>query len=147
MDTESLEEAGTFMYSVAFCCLSTVAVGSSWQVFHHSWKQPCGVFLRNNSSIQPSASCRGLSFNQTGPCSTFSVGAWLHMLSCVRLFATLWAVASQTPLSMEFSRQKFWSGLLVPSPGDLPTLGLNPHLLPLLHWQADSLPLHHLRSL
>ena len=33
------------------------------------------------------------------------------------------------PLSMEFFRQEYWSGLPFPSPGDLPTQGLNPHLL------------------
>ena len=40
-------------------------------------------------------------------------------LSCVWLFATPWTVAHQAPLSMEFSRQKYWSGLSLPSPGDL----------------------------
>ena len=40
-------------------------------------------------------------------------------LSCVWIFATLWTVAHQAPLSMEFSRQEYWSGLLFPSPGDL----------------------------
>ena len=43
---------------------------------------------------------------------------------------------------MEFSRQEYWSGLPFLSPGIFPTQGLNPHLL---HWQADSLPLHYLR--
>ena len=38
----------------------------------------------------------------------------------VRLFATLWTVALQAPLSMGFSRQEYWSGLPFPSPGDLP---------------------------
>ena len=33
-------------------------------------------------------------------------------------------VACQTPLSMRFSRQKYCSGLSVPSPGDLPDLGI-----------------------
>ena len=42
---------------------------------------------------------------------------------------------------MGFSRQEYWSGWPCPSPGDLPDQGLNPHLLRLLHWQADSLPL------
>ena len=37
-------------------------------------------------------------------------------LSCVQLFATLWTVAYQVPLSMGFSRQEFWSGLPFPSP-------------------------------
>ena len=36
--------------------------------------------------------------------------------SCVRLFATLWTVAHQAPLSMGFSRREYWSGLPVPSP-------------------------------
>ena len=37
------------------------------------------------------------------------------MLSRVRLFATLWTVAHQVPLSMGFSRQEYWSGLAFPS--------------------------------
>ena len=42
---------------------------------------------------------------------------------------------------MEFSRQEHWSGLLFPSPRDLPNPGIKPVSLCLLHWQADSLPL------
>ena len=37
-------------------------------------------------------------------------------LSCVRLFATPWTVAYQSPLSMAFFRQEYWSGLPFPSP-------------------------------
>ena len=48
----------------------------------------------------------------------------VHVLSCfsrVRLFATLWTVAHQAPLSMGFSRQEeYWSGLGCPSRRDLP---------------------------
>ena len=44
----------------------------------------------------------------------------LSHFSCVRLFATLWTVAGQAPLSMGFSRQKYWSGLPRLPPGDLP---------------------------
>ena len=47
-------------------------------------------------------------------------------LSRVQLFATPWTVAHQAPLSMEFSRQAYWSGLPFPSPGDLPNLGIEP---------------------
>ena len=65
----------------------------------------------------------------------------LSRFSCVRLFAALWTVACQTPLSMGFSRQEYWSGLPCPPPRDLLNPGLNPHLLRLLHWQAGSLPL------
>ena len=41
-------------------------------------------------------------------------------LSHVRLFVTPWTVAHQTPLSMEFSRQEYWSEQPFPSPLDLP---------------------------
>ena len=54
---------------------------------------------------------------------------------------TPWTIAHQTPVSMGFSRQEYWNGLLCPPPGDLPDWGSNLHLLCLLHWQADSLPL------
>ena len=37
-----------------------------------------------------------------------------------------WAVALQAPLSMGFSRQECWSGLLCPPPRDLPDLGIKP---------------------
>ena len=47
-------------------------------------------------------------------------------LSRVWLLATLWTVAYQAPLSMRFSRQKYWSGLPFPSPGDLPEPGIEP---------------------
>ena len=53
----------------------------------------------------------------------------LSALSHARLFATPWTVARQAPLSMEFSRQEYWSGLPFPSPGDLPNPGLNSDLL------------------
>ena len=42
---------------------------------------------------------------------------------------TLWTVACQASLFMEFSREKYWSGLPFPSPADLLTQGLNPRLL------------------
>ena len=65
----------------------------------------------------------------------------LSRFSCVRIFATPWTAARQAPLSMEFSRKEYWSGLPCPPPGIFPTAGLNPHLLCLLHWQGGSLPL------
>ena len=60
---------------------------------------------------------------------------------------TPWAVASQAPPSMRFPRQEYWSGLPFLLPGDLPDPGIDPHLLHLLHWQADSLPLSYQGSL
>ena len=56
--------------------------------------------------------------------------------SCLTL-ATPWTVACLAPLSMEFSRQEYWSGLPFPSPEDLPDPGIEPRS-PIL--QADSLP-------
>ena len=44
----------------------------------------------------------------------------MKSLSRVRLFAIPWTVTYQAPLSMEFSRQEYQSGLPFPSPGDLP---------------------------
>jgi len=44
--------------------------------------------------------------------------------SCLSLFATLWTVARQAPLSKGFSRQEYWSGLPCPPPGDLPDPGI-----------------------
>ena len=58
--------------------------------------------------------------------------AWCGLLqpwqnhSCVRLFATPWTVAHQAPPSMGFSRQEYWRGLPLPSPGDLPDPGIEP---------------------
>ena len=58
-------------------------------------------------------------------------------LSRVQLFATLWTVAHEAPLSMGFSRQEYWSELPFPSPGDLPNSGIEPESPAL---QADALP-------
>ena len=48
----------------------------------------------------------------------------MKSLSRVRLFATPWTVAYQASLSMGFSRLYYWSGLLFPSPEDLPDPGM-----------------------
>ena len=42
------------------------------------------------------------------------------------LFSTPWTVAYQAPLSMGFSRQKYWSGLPFPSSEDVPDPGIKP---------------------
>ena len=56
--------------------------------------------------------------------------------SHVWLFATPWTVAHQILLSMEFSRQEYWSGLVFPSPGDLSNPGIEPRSPA---FQSDSL--------
>ena len=59
--------------------------------------------------------------------------SWTHpqiskvkAFSRVRLFATPWTVAYQAPPSMGFSRQEYWSGVPLPSPGDLSNPGIEP---------------------
>ena len=56
---------------------------------------------------------------------------------------TPWAVVSQSPLSMGFSRQEYWSGLLCSPPRDLPDPGMEPRSPVSLALQVDSLPLIH----
>ena len=48
------------------------------------------------------------------------------VLSHVQLFATLWTVAHQVPLSMGFSRQEYWRRLPCPPPGGLSNPGIKP---------------------
>ena len=58
---------------------------------------------------------------------------YAYMLSCVQLFATLWTITHQAPLSMGFPRQKYWSGLHfllqeLPYPRVEPTSPVSPAL-------------------
>ena len=82
-----------------------------------------------------------------------SIPLCICVLSCVQLFATPWTVAHQTPLSKEFFRQEYWSGLLFPSLGDLPNPGIkpsflvNPALAPTVPSGKPSVPLTKLWSL
>ena len=71
---------------------------------HHS-------FHRSASAIQP----LNVGMAWTSELSLFSLLKW-KSLSRVLLFVTPWTVALQTPPSMEFSRQEYWSGLLLPFP-------------------------------
>ena len=64
----------------------------------------------------------------------------LSRFSVVQLFAMLWIPAFQAPLSMGFSRQEYWSGLLCPSAGDLPNPGIEPESPASPSLQVDSLP-------
>ena len=62
-------------------------------------------------------------------------------LSRVRLFAVIWTVARQAPLSMGFSRQEYWSGLPFSSLGDFPNPGIESTCPVSPALQADSLPI------
>jgi len=57
--------------------------------------------------------------------------AWravIHGVAKSRTWLSDWTKLNWTPLSMELSRQEYWSGLPCPSPGALLTQGLNPGL-------------------
>ena len=79
--------------------------------------------------------------------SCHGVSLRVCVLSCLSqtwLFATLWTIAHQSPLSLGFSRKEYWSGEVsccALLQGIFPTQGGNPHLIHLLHWQVGSLPL------
>ena len=61
----------------------------------------------------------------------FAMWLFAQSLSRVQVFVTPWTIAHQAPLSMEFSRQEYWSGLPFPSAEDLlyPGIKLGPPAL------------------
>ena len=73
------------------------------------------------------ATGHGVAMSQT----RLSAAAAASHFSRVRLFATLWTVAHQAPLSMGFPRQEYWSGLPFPPAGDLLDPGIK-HVSPAL---------------
>ena len=75
---------------------------------------PCGA-LGTHSTVVSGASHP---FQNSCPHSKGEVN---RVLSHVPLYAIPWTAACQAPLSMEFSRQEYWSGLPFPPPGDFPT--------------------------
>ena len=78
--------------------------------------------------------------------ASFCVCVWV--CSVVSDSATTRTVTHQAPLSMGFLSQEYWSELPFPSQSKgLPNPGIEPMSLPSLHWQVNSLPLHHLESL
>ena len=65
--------------------------------------------------------------------SHISVCMCAQLFSRVQLFETSWTVSCQAPLSLEFSRQEYWSEWPFPSPGDLPDPGIEPMSWPYFH--------------
>ena len=64
-------------------------------------------------------------------CVCACVYMYVYICVCAKSFPTLctpWTVACQAPLSMRFSRQEYWSGLLFPPPGIKPTSPVSPAL-------------------
>ena len=72
--------------------------------------------------------------------SAKTTACMLSRFSHVQLFATLWTVACQAPLSIGISSQEYWSGLPCPPPGDLPNPWIEPRSLMSSALQVGSLP-------
>ena len=70
----------------------------------------------------------------------------LNHFSHVQLFVTPWTIARQALLSIEFSRQVYWSGLPCSAPGDVPDPGIKPTSPTSSALEADSSSLHHFGS-
>ena len=101
--------------ALSSCCAGLVA---SWHM-ESSWTRGWTCILWTGKRI--------LNHWRTGVCYALS-----HF-SHVGLWATLWTIARQPPLSMGFSSQEYWSGLPWPSPGDLPDSEIEPRS-PTLQW-------------
>ena len=100
---------------------------SDFQPFLLSPGSPCGISSLSSSHSLFLSLSYSIYFSSfwTIPVSKCVLSHFSH----VQLFAILWTVAHQTPLSMGFSRQEYWSGLPFPTPGDLP----NPRIKPVSH--------------
>ena len=124
--TEKYSEGGlqTGMMALPVCTKSCVIIMTLWNVV------PTLLYKSRKCGLRES--------------EVFNACACL--LSCfsrVRLFAILWTVTCQAPLSTGFSRQECWSALPCPPPGHFPNPGIEPASLASLALRADSLLLKH----
>ena len=101
-----------FLLSLYYCLFQNV-------IEMESYRLQCTLFRLTS-----------FTYHQTSVCVCVCVCVWFdnfvcaQSLSVVQFYATLWTVACQVPLSMEFFRQEYWSGLPGPPPGDLPDPGI-----------------------
>ena len=96
--------------------------GNGWDLWRggrHGVNQWRGMFLDPQQTLPHGSNVLTLS---SGHCFVQLLVCPACLLSHVRFFVTPWTVTHQAPLSMGFSRQEYWSGLLFPPPGDLPDL-------------------------
>ena len=89
---------------------------------------------------------RTVAVSATCSLSVFSFCSVLSCFSRVQCFEMYGPVVGQTPLSMVFSMQEYWSGLSFPSPGDLPKSGIEPTSPMSSPLQVDSLLPGHERN-
>ena len=101
------------------------------------WPKPCSV----TTLVFHASLCHWVAVLLT---SLLPLERLCSFLSHVWLFETPRTVALQAPLSMEFSRQEYWSGLPLSTPGDLPDPGIEPSLP---HYRQILYQLNHQGSL
>ena len=122
-----------FSFSSALCsAFCSFLVQDQWvQMCHFLWHLSFGMLKMANT------------YYASWGLSTRVCVCMLSHSSHVWLLVTPWTLAHQAPLSMQFSRQEYWSVLSFPTPAYLPDPEIKPVSLGLLHRQEDSLPLHH----
>ena len=106
-------------------------LGKDWKVVYTSWP----LFLCLCGWLYKPALETSLKIGQSNTREVWKC----YLLSCIWLFATPCTVARQAPLSIEFSRQDYWSGLPFPSSGDPPDPGTESEFPASLALQVDSL--------
>ena len=113
-----------------------LSLSGEWRLLFHIWANEEREPATLRQDLNPGLSISNTPlFQLLGP--VLAPNCMCQLSSQVWPFATLWTVARQAPLSMEFSRQENWSGFSFPSAGDLPNAGIKPGSLAS---QAGSLP-------
>ena len=107
--------------------------------YHHFLDVETEVQNSEVSSVYTEMRQRNLSLNPSWPVEA-------TVLSHVQL-CNPWTVARQAPLSVGSPGKNTGVGCHFLLQGSFPTQESNSHLLHLLHWQTDSLPLNNLGSL
>ena len=132
MDTKSLQHCVRL-----FVTLRTAALLCPWDFPNKNTGGDCHALLQGIFLTQESNLCLLCLPELAGKFFTSSA-TWEALSKCVSVScsvmsdsATPWTVARQAPLSMEVSKQEYWSGLPFPSPGDLPNPGIE-HVSPAL---------------
>ena len=103
------------------------------------WTSSCLGKKKPQITNKNSSSLKNKNPHNSGKCPFM-----LRCFSHVRICVAPWTITNQAPLSVGFSRHEYWHGSPFPPPGDLPCLGIfptmgsDPPLLHLLHWQAGS---------
>ena len=97
--------------------LDGVSPGSG--ILHSSPRHPPPLPLHHAAARPPTSSG-----------SLWRRGSYVGSRVCVQLGLTLWIIAHKAPLSIQFSRQEYWSGLPFSPPGALPNPGIEPMVSP-----------------